>query len=90
MVLLIFNDGDVEQLVGSPDCRSGPSGLGVRVPPAPQIIKIMSKFKICYDDRPDDIIDSINKALASHGLKAVEANEEDEDGVTEYEIIRTV
>ena len=50
----------------------------------------MSKFKICYDDRPDDIIDSINKALASHGLKAVEANEEDEDGVTEYEIIRTV
>jgi hypothetical protein len=27
---------DVEQLAGSPDCRSGPSGLGVRVPPAAQ------------------------------------------------------
>ena len=49
----------------------------------------MSKFKIQYDDRPDEIVTSINFALAKHGLEIVETEDADEEGgYQEYEIIR--
>ena len=47
------------------------------------------KIKLYYDS-PDDIVDKINFALESHGLRIDYVGEEDEDGCMECEITKIV
>jgi hypothetical protein len=42
------------------------------------------KFKIWYDDQPNDVVDRIESQLESYGLKIVELD--GGDGFMEYEI----
>lgn len=42
------------------------------------------KFKIWYDDEPNDVVDRIGSQLESYGLKIVELD--GGDGFMEYEI----
>ena len=51
----------------------------------------MSKFRIDYDDRPDDIIDNINQALITHGLtiiKIEDQREEEDEESQHYKIVK--
>jgi len=46
----------------------------------------MSKFRVVYDDQPDEIVDKISNALKSHGLTIEYAD--GEDGYMDYVIVR--
>ena len=45
-------------------------------------------FSVYYDDRPDEVVDTIGKALKSFGLTIEEVNEEMQDGMQRYYIQR--
>lgn len=46
----------------------------------------MSKFKLYYDDGPDDVVDKISTALEEFDLEIVMMD--GDDGSVEYEIIK--
>jgi hypothetical protein len=50
----------------------------------------MSKFRIDYDDRPDDIIDKINQALITHGLSIIKIEDpsDEEEESQHYKIVK--
>jgi hypothetical protein len=46
----------------------------------------MAKFKVWYDDQPNEVVDTIDANLAEFGLEIKEL--EGGDGFNEYEIIK--
>lgn len=44
----VINNGSVEQLVGSPDCKSGSSDLGVRIPSLPRETETKKTYILVY------------------------------------------
>lgn len=49
-----------------------------------------TKFKIYYDDQPNDIIDRIAYKLLKFGLTIVETEPDAGDGYIEYEIVKSL
>jgi hypothetical protein len=45
----------------------------------------MKKFKISYDDQPNEVVNTISSILASFGLEIIETNI-DQECIVEYEI----
>jgi len=48
----------------------------------------MAKFRIVYDDQLDEVVDKISDALEAHGLTIEYANNEEDDGCVDYEIVK--
>jgi len=46
----------------------------------------MSKFRIVYDDHPDEVVEKVNEALEEHGL--IISYGDGDDGYQEYIIIK--
>jgi len=49
----------------------------------------MSKFRVQYDDQPDEIVDKISDALQAHGLTIEYDGDEETDGYVDYVIVKS-
>ncbi len=74
------NNGLVEQLAGSPVCRTGLNGMGVRIPPSPPILlnevdtTLKMKKVIVAPSTKKNTVQAIVEYLMDNGMSSAGAN----------------